>query len=65
MKTQVMDMVYDQIEDVFEEGTEKREQFNQAMEVWATSPKREIMEHFTTEEPRLKLWSIPLKSNES
>ena len=34
MKTQVMDMVYDQIEDVFEEGTEEREQFDQAMEVW-------------------------------
>ncbi|WP_020062079.1 DUF3900 domain-containing protein [Bacillus sp. 123MFChir2] len=50
MKTQVMDMVYDQIEDVFEEGTEEREQFDQAMEVWAASPKREIMEHFTTEE---------------
>ena len=33
MKTQVMDMVYDQIEDVFEEGTEEREQFDQAMEV--------------------------------
>ena len=38
MKTQVMDMVYDQIEDVFEEGTEEREQFDQAMEVWAASP---------------------------
>lgn len=50
MKTQVMDMVYDQIDDVFEEGTEEREQFDQAMEVWAASPKREIMEHFTTEE---------------
>lgn len=50
MKTQVMDMVYDQIEDVFEEGTEEREQFDQAMEVWAASPKREIMEQFSTEE---------------
>ncbi|PGW20210.1 DUF3900 domain-containing protein, partial [Bacillus cereus] len=50
MKTQVMDMVYDQIEDVFEEGTEEREQFDQAMEVWAASPKREIMEQFLTEE---------------
>jgi len=27
-----------------------RDQFDQAMEVWAASPKREIMEHFTTEE---------------
>ncbi len=50
MKTQVMDMVYDQIEDVFEEGTEEREQSDQAMEVWAASPKREIMEQFSTEE---------------
>lgn len=50
LKTQVMDMVYDQIEDVFEEGTEEREQFDQAMEVWAASPKREIMEQFSTEE---------------
>ena len=50
MKTQVMDMVYDQIEDVFEEGTEEREQFDQAMEVWVASPKREIMEQFSTEE---------------
>ena len=58
MKTQVMDMVYDQIEDVFEEGTEEREQFDQAMEVWAASPKREIMEQFSTEE-----WKLPLKSS--
>jgi hypothetical protein len=50
MKTQVMDLVYDQIEDVFEEGSEEREQFDQAMEVWAASPQREIQEHFSTEE---------------
>lgn len=45
-----MNMVYDQIEGVFEEGTEEWEQFDQAIEVWVTSSKREIMEHFTTEE---------------
>ena len=46
MKTQVMDMVYDQIEDVFEEGTEEREQFDQAMEVWVASPKWELWNNF-------------------
>lgn len=32
-KTQVTDIVYDQIEDVLEEDTEERIQFDQAMEV--------------------------------
>ena len=46
MKTQVMDMVYDQIEDVFEEGTEEREQFDQAMEVWAASRNAKLWNNF-------------------
>ncbi|MCP8969194.1 DUF3900 domain-containing protein [Ectobacillus ponti] len=50
VKTQVMGMVYDSIEDVFEEGSEERQQFEEAMEIWSASPKRELMEHFTTEE---------------
>lgn len=33
IKTQVMDMVYDRIEDVFEEDAEERVQFHQAIEV--------------------------------
>lgn len=50
MKEQVMTMVYDQIEDIFEEESEERAQFDEAMEVWAASPKREIQEHFSTDE---------------
>lgn len=50
VKTQVMEMVYDRVDDIFEEGSEEREQFDEAMEIWAASPKREIQEHFTTEE---------------
>ena len=50
MKTQVMDMLYDQIEDVFKESTEEREYFDQTMEVSPAIPKREIMEQFSTEE---------------
>ena len=46
MKTQVMDMVYDQIEDVFEEGTEEREQFDQAMEVWAPVRNAKLWNNF-------------------
>ncbi len=50
VKSQVMTMVYDKIEDVFEEESAERQQFDAAMEVWAASPKREIQEHFTSEE---------------
>ena len=46
MKTQVMDMVYDQIEDVFEEGTEEREQFDQAMEVWPPVQNAKLWNNF-------------------
>ncbi|MFB7141935.1 DUF3900 domain-containing protein [Gottfriedia sp. NPDC056225] len=50
VKSQVMEMVYDKIEDVFEEESVERQQFEAAMEVWAASPKREIQEHFTPDE---------------
>lgn len=50
MKREVMTMVYDEIEEAFEEGSEEREKFDEAMEIWAASPKREIQEHFSTEE---------------
>lgn len=50
VKSQVMTMVYDRIEDVFEEESEERQQFDAAMEVWAASPKREIQEHFSSDE---------------
>ncbi|MBO9129136.1 DUF3900 domain-containing protein [Bacillus sp. 165] len=50
VKNQVMTMVYDQLDDVFEEGSEERQQFEESMEIWAASPKREMMEHFSTEE---------------
>ncbi|WP_416826469.1 DUF3900 domain-containing protein [Ectobacillus polymachus] len=50
MKREVMTMVYDEIEEVFQEGSEEREKFDESMEIWAASPKREIQEHFSTEE---------------
>lgn len=50
MKREVMTMVYDEIDEAFEEGSEEREKFDEAMEIWAASPKREIQEHFSTEE---------------
>ena len=50
VKSQVMTMVYDRIDEVFEEESEERQQFEAAMEVWAASPKREIQEHFSSEE---------------
>ena len=50
VKSQVMTMVYDKIDDVFEEESPEREQFENAMQVWAASPKRELIERFTPEE---------------
>jgi hypothetical protein len=50
VKNQVMTMVYDRMENVYEEESEERQQFEEAMEIWSASPKREMMEHFSTEE---------------
>ncbi|MEI5906829.1 DUF3900 domain-containing protein [Bacillus spongiae] len=50
VKTQVIEMVSDHIEEVFEaESTEKAE-FEEAVEHWAVSPKRELQERLTTEQ---------------
>lgn len=50
VKTQVIGMVREHIEETYEENSEEREQMEEAMETWAASPKREIREHFTTEQ---------------
>ncbi|MFC7392707.1 DUF3900 domain-containing protein [Scopulibacillus cellulosilyticus] len=50
VKTQVMDMVREHIVETYEEDSEEREQLETAMETWATSPKRELQERFSTEQ---------------
>ncbi|MDQ0216354.1 hypothetical protein J2S13_002812 [Oikeobacillus pervagus] len=50
VKTQVMDMVKEQVLEAYEEESEERNRFEEAMEIWATSPQRELQEHFSTEE---------------
>ncbi|CDQ41134.1 DUF3900 domain-containing protein [Virgibacillus salexigens] len=50
MKTQVMDMVQDHINETFPEESEEKEQFEEAMEEWAVTPEREIQERLTTEQ---------------
>ncbi len=50
VKNQVTPIVCDRIEEVFEEESEERQQFEEAIEIWSASPKREMMEHFSTEE---------------
>ncbi|PLR83407.1 DUF3900 domain-containing protein [Bacillus sp. V33-4] len=48
VKTQVIGMVREQLEDRFEPDSDEREQFESAMEIWASSPKRELQEQFST-----------------
>ncbi|PLR78410.1 hypothetical protein CU633_05370 [Bacillus sp. V3-13] len=48
VKTQVIGMVREQLEDRFEPESDEREQFESAMEIWAASPKRELQEQFST-----------------
>ncbi|WP_270182356.1 DUF3900 domain-containing protein [Alkalihalobacillus sp. CinArs1] len=50
VKTQTMDIVQDHIQETFQPESEEKEQFEQVMEEWAASPKRELQEHFTTEQ---------------
>lgn len=50
IKSQVMTMVQEHIEETYQEESEEKEQFETAMEMWATSPKRELQERFSTEQ---------------
>lgn len=48
VKTQVLDMVQQHIEETYQPDSEYRENFETAMEAWATSPKRELQERLTS-----------------
>ncbi|WP_335871376.1 DUF3900 domain-containing protein [Bacillus sp. 2205SS5-2] len=50
VKTQVIEMVSDHIEEAFEEESQEKAEFTQAIEHWAVSPKREIQERLSTEQ---------------
>ncbi|WML48926.1 DUF3900 domain-containing protein [Neobacillus sp. PS3-34] len=50
VKTQVIEMVRGHMEEAFEPESEEREQLETAMEVWASSEKRELQERFNTEQ---------------
>lgn len=50
VKSHVYEMVKERISETLEEESEEKEKFNQAMEIWSVSQKREIQEHFTTNE---------------
>ncbi|MBM7662081.1 hypothetical protein JOC85_002888 [Bacillus mesophilus] len=50
VKSQVLGMVQQHIDESYDPDSEDREKFESAMEVWATSPKRELQERFTTEQ---------------
>lgn len=50
IKSQVLTMVQSHIEDTFESESEEREKFETAMDVWASSPKRELQERLSTEQ---------------
>lgn len=50
VKTQVIEMVRDHMEEVFEPESEEREQLENAMEIWAASEKRELQERFEPEQ---------------
>ncbi len=62
MKTQVMYMVYDQIEDVFEEGTEEREIMEQFSTEEVTEATAQIVEHAPEVELKLKADHISVKA---
>lgn len=48
VKSQVLEMVQQHIEETYTPESEYREKFETAMEAWATSPKRELQERLTT-----------------
>ncbi|MGM9988506.1 MAG: DUF3900 domain-containing protein [Bacillaceae bacterium] len=50
VKEHVYTMVKERMEETLPEEGEEKEQFEQAMEIWSASQKREIQEHFTTDE---------------
>lgn len=50
VRTQVMGMVRERIEESFKPESEERVKMESAMEVWATSPKRELQERFSPTE---------------
>lgn len=48
MKTQVMSMVQEHVLETYEENSQERQQFEQDMEIWEASEKREIQERLDT-----------------
>lgn len=48
VKSQVLGMVHQHIEETYAPESEYREKFETAMEAWATSPKRELQERLTS-----------------
>ncbi|UAT32239.1 DUF3898 domain-containing protein [Bacillus badius] len=50
IKTQVLDFVRETVIEDLEDESPERAQFEEAMEIWAESPKRELQERFSTEE---------------
>ncbi|WP_028390801.1 DUF3900 domain-containing protein [Bacillus cihuensis] len=48
MKAQVMNMVQEHVQETFADNSEELQQFEQAMEVWEASEKREIQERLDT-----------------
>ncbi|MRX71602.1 DUF3900 domain-containing protein [Bacillus lacus] len=50
MKSQVMNMVQEHVLEAFEENSQERQQFQQDLEIWEASEKREIQERLSTQE---------------
>ncbi|MED4731119.1 DUF3900 domain-containing protein [Aneurinibacillus migulanus] len=50
MNTQVMGMVQEYIETVYEEESQERQQEEEAMEIWAASEKRELQQKWSNEQ---------------
>src|SRR6185312_3815578 len=50
LRTQVKSMVEEHFHEVLADNSEELQQFEQDMEIWETSPQREIRERLTTEQ---------------
>lgn len=50
MRTQVKTMVETHVQETFEEDSEERQQFEEELEIWEASEKRELKERLTTEQ---------------
>ncbi len=50
VKTQVVHMVQEHIDETYPEETDEKVELEEALEEWAVTPKREIQERFTTEQ---------------